>query len=327
MKKAFLCIFIIATSGLTGVSADDVAALLKPALNALYKQDAEPLVFSFGSFTYADRQLASEFSRYLENNLALAVKECPQFELFARDKLEEILEAQEMGLQDLFSQTDAVRIGNLKSIKAILSGRFFDAGGTIEVYLELASVETGAVLGSAKAVLRKRQIPRTVDLLPANYAEAVDTYEKINKVAVGENDNLDIKIWTKRGDGGVYRDGEEMTVHFITTANCYVKIYHIDVNGQAQLIFPNQHHMDNRVQKNRFYSIPGEGADFAFQLGKPYGTEFIKVVASVTQFRRIEEPFTPLGKASRGMITRGLPSTAAGAAVIEAILSYTIIKE
>jgi hypothetical protein len=85
--------------------------------------------------------------------------------------------------------------------------------------------------------------------------------------------------------------------------------------------------MDNRVEKNRFYLIPEKGADFGFLLGKPYGTEFIKVVAAGTQFRSIEEPFTPLGKISRGMLTRSLPSTAPGEAVKEALLSYTIIGE
>jgi hypothetical protein len=303
----------------------DMDSLLKPPLDTLYKADAPALVVSFGAFTYSDQRLASPFSQYLADNLALAMKNCPQFELFAREKLEEILEAQELSLQDLFSQKDPVRLGQLKAVKAVVSGRFFDAGRNIEVFLDLVSVETGAALGNAKTSILKSKVPTTVKLLPDNYQSAVATMDRIQKVAVGDSADLDIKVWTKRGDGGVYRDGEELDIHFLSTTDCFIKLYHISAAGEAQLIFPNQQHMDNRVTGNKFYSIPEENAGFAFLLGKPYGTEFIKAVASSVQFRSIEEPFTPLGKATRGMITRGLPSTAGGQTVKEAMVSYTII--
>lgn len=309
------------------IFADDMETLLSSALSKLYADKARPMVVCFGTFTYADKDLSSEFSRYLESALALGLKNCPQFELFARDKLEKILETQQLNLSDVFSEQDSARVGNLKNIKAMLSGRFFDAEKNIEVFLELAAVETGTVMGSVKVAIPKTLIPLNVSLLPDNYNDALAVLAELKKIEPNENGNLMVKAWTKRGNGGTYLDGEELIIHFYANAECYIKIYHIDVNGEMQLIFPNQFHDNNEIKKNVIYSIPDESYGFAFKLEKPFGTEFIKIIASTKQFKDIEESFSSLGKSSKELITRGLSVQQREARINEVMLSYTIIEK
>jgi hypothetical protein len=324
-NKCAAGVFFFLLLGVAAARADDLDSLLKPALDALYRGPGKPLVVSFGNFTYGDQNLASEFSRYLESSLALALRRCPQYELFARDKLDEILAAQELALSDLASGKDAIRIGQFSDLKALLAGRFFDAGKNVEVFLELVSIETGAVTGGARLAIPKTKIPRTVTLVPANYGAAVATLKDIRQVAPNADAGLEIKVWTDRGDGGTYEDGEELRLHFLATADCYIKVYHVGVDGDIKLIFPNPQQRDNRVSGNEVYSVPADPSAWSFSLGQPFGTEFIKVVASTMQFASIEESFVPLGKNSRGVLTRGLP--AAGAGFKEAVTSFTIVPK
>jgi hypothetical protein len=326
MSKKFVIVLFLMMLYTAVSCGADMKSLLKASLDSLYGEKNRPMVVCYGNFTYADKGMGSEFSFYLEKNLTMVLKNCPQFELFARDKLEQILEMQELALSDLFSEKDSIQMGNLKSIRAILSGRFFDAGSKVEVFLELLNVETGTVAGSAEAVIPKADIPGNISLAPRNYNDAVAVVDKLGNIHESEDENLIIKTWIKRGDGGTYVNGEELVVHFYANQDCYLKMYHIDVKGNMKLIFPNQYHTNNMVKKDMVYTIPDESYGFAFTLGAPFGTEFIKIVACTKQFKDVEESFKDLGKGSGELIKRGLSVTQRKAKLKEAMLSYTIIE-
>jgi hypothetical protein len=77
-NKSIITLFLLIVCVCTCFAAD-LEALLKASLNTLYADKAKPMVICFGNFTYSDKNLGSEFSRYLENHLLLALKMCPQF--------------------------------------------------------------------------------------------------------------------------------------------------------------------------------------------------------------------------------------------------------
>ncbi len=104
----------------------------------------------------------------------------------------------------------------------------------------------------------------------------------------------------------MYQNGEDLTVHVFVNRDAYVKVYHVDVNGKTQLIFPNQFYRKNRIQGGTIVTNPDESYPFKFRLGPPYGTEYIKVVASEHQFSDIEDPFTNLPGNARDVLSRGL---------------------
>ncbi len=327
MKKKFFIMFLLFLTGTVTAFGTDLETLLGKALNTLYRDTAKPMVICFGNFTYADKGLGSEFSHYLENHLTLALKKTPQFELFAKDKLENILETQQLCLSDLFSGQDTIRAGNLKNIRAILSGRFFDAGLNVELFLELTGIETGTIIGSADIIIPKSIIPTNISLLPDNYKDALAVLNELSDIQKDEDENLIVKAWTKRGNGGTYVEGEELRIHFYANQDCYIKMYHIDVNGNMQLIFPNQYHQGNMIKKNTIYTIPDDSYGFAFTLGAPFGTEFIKIIASTEQFADVEDSFKDLGKVSGKAIQKGLSVLPREDKIKEQILSYTIIPK
>ena len=100
----------------------------------------------------------------------------------------------------------------------------------------------------------------------------------------------------------------------------------IDVNKKTKLIFPNRYYRSNFIKTKKIYKIPDSSYSFAFKLTAPYGTEFIKVIASTLQFSGMESSFKDLGVVSRKIVTRGLNIEAKGNQITESLINYTIIK-
>jgi hypothetical protein len=140
------------------------------------------------------------------------------------------------------------------------------------------------------------------------------------------NENFKIKVWTAKGDGGTYKLGELLHIYFATNMDCFIKIYHVDVNGRQQLIFPNKYHTSNAIKSGQVYKIPDESYGFTFNIVEPLGAEFIKVIASTVQFIDIEAAFADMGQASKEKVMKGLSVQAKKEMVSEALISHTVIK-
>jgi len=299
---------------------------LSPAIRQLTAGISGCPVVAFGPFTYADKKVGSAFSRYLEEGLAAGIARQGRMEVFARGKLEQILSAQEINLSDLVDQTTPASIGKIKGVQALLTGSFFDVGGEVKVYLQLLSLESATALGRAELALPKRAIPPMISILPDNYNDALYVLEQLASVQGTGDGSFQVKAWNVRGDGGTYRDGEKLVVSFYANRDCFVKVYHVDVNGKTQLVFPNRFFRDNAIKAGRIYRIPDASYPFSFDLTAPYGTEFIKAVASTTQFTDIEEAFADMGRVTAALITRGLVVKGKDTQVAEAGFSYTTVK-
>ena len=92
------------------------------------------------------------------------------------------------------------------------------------------------------------------------------------------------------------------------------------------LIFPNTFHKNNKIEKDKIYTIPDDSYGFTFVLGEPFGTEFIKIIASTTQFKDIETAFESLGEGSSDMIDKGLTIEQREGKLAEVLFSYTILE-
>jgi TolB-like protein len=309
------------------ITSDAKDKNIKQSLDKLYAAGSPKLVVSLGNFTYGDNKMGSEFSKYLEDCLSEVIIQCPQYELFAKNRLEEILEAQELNLSDLTEEPAETIIGRLKGVKALLSGRFYKQGKDVKVFVELIDIIQGTYYGKTSFVFPAEEIGESVSVISKNYDDAVTVIDKVDEIDKGEPADLKISAWPNRGAGGVYYEGEDLVIHFKANRDCYLKIYHIDVNGKMALIFPNKFHHNNFITKDRVYSIPESYYGFVFRLGAPYGTEFIKVVASPSQFKEIEESFTDMGQVTTDKIANSLTTAQKNEGVAEELFSYTIIEK
>jgi hypothetical protein len=302
-----------------------IDGILMKAVEGLCPSSGAKLVVSLGNFTYADKRIGSAFSRYLSEKLGVALTRSGRFEYFSRERLEELLGAAELSASDLFDPKTAVPV-NLKGIQAVLSGTFFDAGEAVRVYLVLLDVGSGTLKAKQEVSILREDIPGSISVLPDNYRDAFFVLDELSQVQSAAGQRFIVKVWTPRGDGGTYRDGEKLVVHFYSNRDCYIRLYHIDVNKKMKLIFPNPYCGTNFLKAGKISKIPDESWPFGFDLTEPYGAEFIKVVASTVPFTDTEEAFSDLGPASRQTVARGLNVSTKAAQTAEAMLSYTIVR-
>ncbi|MDR1904847.1 MAG: DUF4384 domain-containing protein [Treponema sp.] len=125
-----------------------------------------------------------------------------------------------------------------------------------------------------------------------------------------------------------YYDGDKMTINLYASEDCYAKVYHIDVNNQMQLIFPNQTDRNNRLIANQTRTIPD---NTSFVLHAPFGEENILAVFSPAQFENLErEMLYPAQQATRETIsraatTRGMTVQTPDNPVFSVRFTYTIL--
>ena len=325
-KKQWVVLIILGVFSLGALPAQSIDGIMEKTVEELENAVDGKKGVGIGNFVYADMPVGSSFSRYLEDKLSTAIQQSGQFELVDRDKLEEIMAEIKLGLSGLIDESTAIEPGNLRGLDCLVSGRFFSEGTNAKVFIELLELETGVLLEKLEISIPLSQLPQEVSLTPDNYSDAMFIIEELAKVGNSSSDGLAIRAWTVRGDGGIYKDGENLVIHFFSNRDCYVKVYHIDVHGNMQLIFPNPYYSDNFISAQKIYKIPDNTYPFSFVLGEPYGTEFVKVLASTNQFSDIEEAFAVIGKASSQIVSRGLSVQKKEELTSEILISYTIIK-
>jgi hypothetical protein len=167
-------------------------------------------------------------------------------------------------------------------------------------------------MGTAALYIQASLIPKGIAIRPPGLEKSVDERRDLENLLAASKGSLVVKTTTGRGPGAVYREGEDLTVHVFVNRDAYIKVYHSDVNGKTQLIFPNKFYSDNRVRGGSFVTIPDASYPFKFRLGPPYGTEFIKVAASTRQFADVESAFADLPGKAKDVLIRGLTVLEAG---------------
>lgn len=113
--------------------------------------------------------------------------------------------------------------------------------------------------------------------------------------------NMDLQITAKPGsETYTYNEGDELTIIITANKDCYFKVYHIDVNKEARLIYPNSLNSNNQIKANQQRVIPE--APMKYSIQAPFGQDTIIVTASEKQFLNIENE---ISNASRGGEAKG----------------------
>ncbi|MEW5816214.1 MAG: DUF4384 domain-containing protein [Spirochaetota bacterium] len=315
-KPFFVTTLLLLAASLSNAQTNierELAAVVDGMVLNYYKP---AVVTAFGSFTYGYTGLGSSYSRYLEDILTRAISQCHKVTLFARHAVSNMDPSFKELYSDYFKTT---------GVEGLLYGTFFEEGKDVRVRLEMTSLTIGEVIGTAEVTIPKSLIPAGVTITPPGLTQASDLRNEIEHLLGSSAGNLVVKVTTSRGEGGVYKDGERMVVYVFVNQDAYIKVYHIDVNGRLALIFPNKFYSHNRIQGGEFVQIPGADHPFQFVLHAPFGTEFIKAAAALSQFEDIEVSFSELGPAGKATLSRGMSVMEASADRAEALAAYSIV--
>ncbi len=76
-----------------------------------------------------------------------------------RDRIEQILEEQELSLSGLVDTTTAVRIGNIAAAQYIVTGSLIETTESVIIFARVVNVESGVVESAAQAIVSRASVP------------------------------------------------------------------------------------------------------------------------------------------------------------------------
>ena len=98
------------------------------------------------------------------------------------------------------------------------------------------------------------------------------------KIRIVPEHELDIEVWTDRGENGRYCVGEPIAIYFRANADAWVTILDTDTRGRTHRIFPNRWDREHFVEAGRVYRLPVDG--YRFEVEGPPGRETLHALAA-----------------------------------------------
>lgn len=293
----------------------DLPSMLDHMLDNHYLPSAQ---VGMGSFTFEDSQLPTPFARWFEDELRLALARTTKMKLFDKQVAAAMEPAIRAQYAAFFGQDRA---------DSILYGKYQQESQCVVVTLALTDLATGGLISEIRYTVPQQAIPSDIAVRPS--LKTVQTAVSLSQLASavpGRNSDADfmLSLSTDRGVGAVYRDGENLVLYLTSNKDAYLKIYHVDVNGVAQLIWPNRFGGSGEIKAGQAMTFPDSNDKFRYALGRPYGTEYIKAIASTKPFATREADFSDLQGGAAEAITRGLSVVSNDATRAEALVVYEI---
>ncbi|MCL2805463.1 MAG: DUF4384 domain-containing protein [Treponema sp.] len=291
MKK-YLMVLLLIFVCISVVFAQNVETRIKQAVDGLSVRLNFAMDVSLGSLTRDGVDTPSAFSRWLSDKISHNAVNNSLFNVIAPTR----------GMPS--SRPSVARNG-------IISGTYFVRGNSVDVTLQLSS--NNSVVNSQNFTITVAELTQMgISIEPPNQ-HAVQEREQILeqlKVPIAQDNTrpvqeqntasaaFEITAWPNT-DSFTFIEGDELRITILSNRNCYFKVYHIDINNQMQLIYPNSANTNNYLQANVQRTIPE--APIQYVIEPPFGQDTIVVVASGQQFSDIRNE---IASASRGVGVR-----------------------
>lgn len=269
---------------------------------------------AFGTFTFEYSDLATPFALWIEDSISEAASRSARVRILNRNAAAALDPAFRDVYSEFLKQTGS---------EALLHGRYFQESRNIRVRLELTDLATGTLLGVADWRIPSSRVPSYASVAPTR--EALARARDLKLVGQSSPGGLKVSIATDRGQGAAYRVGESLEILVSVNMDAYVRLFHVDGAGVIQLIWPNVYGgAEGLIRAGETVRLPGPSDPFRFLLSPPYGTEFIKAIASTEPFTVGQPDFFDLGTNPR-VITHGLAAQGSKTAqTAENLASYLI---
>jgi len=194
--------------------------------------------------------------------------------MISRQDYEKVLTEQNIQTGAFNDETTA-KIGHNMGWRTIIYGSVEPLQDSYHLFLRAVDVETGELQGSKSYVLTGND-PVLVNIVNPNIpVERITERESWLAPFNGKKNDFELNITTNKT---VYYDSELMTITLSASVDCYFVVYHLDIDNNMQVIYPNRWERDmNYLQADVERVIP---ENTAFLLHEPYGEERILVYAS-----------------------------------------------
>jgi len=173
--------------------------------------------------------------------------------------------------QETVDQDSIVQVGSNKS--HIREGQFLNVEN-IDCNIPSAKLEQGDSHLKAGLVVRAYKADKNIT------AKITKNPEVPSFIA---NNQFKIKIWSNKGNQPSYSEGEKVVIHFVSQQDAYVLMDYYSSDGNLYHLTPDLPlNKDGQVVAGSLYSLGQSG--FNLTASKPYGTDWVKVIASNKPF-------------------------------------------
>ena len=116
---------------------------------------------------------------------------------------------------------------------------------------------------------------------------------------------------------GDFQEGDNLALRVTTEVDAYLYILYEQVDGKIFQVFPNSGQPDNRIAGGQTVTIPSRDDLFRWVIGPPFGTEYVKVIASRKPLEPLADPrmrqsrFNPVSRTVMSKATDDLADSSA----------------
>jgi len=254
--------------------------------NLTPKSNIALLSFEAENKTLSD-YILEEFWIYFEDNSSLTLVE--------RKNLELINKEMNYQLSGAVSDDSVKSIGHQFGPQTLLYGKLISIGKEYRLSVYATDVEKATSSMRAANIKPDKRLTALCEKQSAENNGA----NMANVLYSGSDNPFQFTVQTDKSDG-IYHDGDYMTMRISSAKDAYFKVTHIDVSGQAQVIYPTSSRDNNFIKAGQTRQIPD---NTKYKMTKPYGEEIILVAAYDAPFNIGKQNSAPL---SNNVVMRGL---------------------
>jgi len=244
-------------------------------------------------------------SDYVFEELWIHFEDSRSFVLIDRQNLELIQKELEYQHSGMVSDESRQLIGHQFGAQTLVYGSITPIGNEYRLIVRATDVEKAVSSMRAATVKTDRRFTALLENKADSKANAKAGESMANVLYSGLDNPWRFTVQTDKANGD-YHDGEYMTMRIYSEKDAWFKVTHIDVNGNAQVIYPVSPNDNNFIKAGQTRQIPD---NTRFKMTAPYGEEIILVGA-------YEKPFAMqpglTGPLSNNLLVRSMTAEREG---------------
>ncbi len=144
MKKFFAVIILLCSTAVYAQNEDDVFREIASKVSSLREKmkNGTIAVFPFEAHGFKD----PAYGNYIADKIAASLSRTGKLTLVEREKLNRLMKEKELSLSGIVKQNEAVQIGSLLAIDAIILGRVYRSEKGIDIMVKVIDTQSGVVL-------------------------------------------------------------------------------------------------------------------------------------------------------------------------------------
>lgn len=164
-----------------------------------------------------------------------------------------------------------------------ISGTYWKTDNGIKIYSIVRNIKTGEAIAAADISISEKWLAESkIELVPDNYAQALENMNIIRNSMLISEGGLVIDISTNRGiDNLIFTEGDTLKLYVTANKACYLRFIYYLADGSKVLLLDNYY--INNAMANRVIEIPQY-----FICAAPFGIENLQLNAQTEKFSALK---------------------------------------